>query len=296
MELNEIYIKTAKGQEEIQRRIYKLSANLRKVLIMVDGRSTATEMAERLIAMGNITLALTELEAGGFITSLSLARQSSILTSTVKPPLPSEPTENPQSERMLLESIWETDDRPATSTKSLSSIVSGGSLPGQPAFNLDKAKGFIRSILLSALGPSAERRIERVQAARSVEDLRVELDAIHELLPKVLPKHQAEQVWKQLEPIMQPFAPQSSQIASPAQPHFNMDKAKGLIRFILLGALGPSAAHRIERVEAAITVEALRFELQAIHEMLPKVLPKRQAEHAWKQLEPIILAIVLPPS
>lgn len=291
MELNEVYIKTAKGQEEIQRRIYKLSASLRKLLIMVDGHSTALAMTERLTSMGDITPALTELETGGFIASLTPAKPSppAPVAIPVAKLLPS--TENPQSERMLLQNIWEIDDNPSVLPPGSSSAAS---VP-QSRFNLDKAKGFIRSILLSAMGPSAERRIDRVEATTSVEELRVELDAIHELLPKVLSKRQAEQVWKQLEPIMQPVAPLSSQTVLPTQHAFNLDKAKGLIRFTLLGAMGPSAERRIDRVDAVTTAEALRVELEAIHEMLPKVLPKRQAEQVWKQLEPIIFSIALPP-
>jgi hypothetical protein len=293
MELKQVYIKTAKGQEEIQKRNYKLSASLRKLLIMVDGRSTAAEMMERLSAMGDITLALTELETNGFIASLTPPKPPPppppVSTSAVKS-LPS--AEDPQSERMLLQNVWETDDGWALSSGSSSSTAS----TPQSRFNLDKAKGFIRSILLSAMGPSAERRIDRVEATTSVEELRVELDALHELLPKVLPKRQAEQVWKQLEPIMQPLVlPPSQAASSAAQPQFNLDKAKGLIRFTLLGAMGPTAGRRIERIDAVTTVDALRVELEAIHELLPKVLSKRQAEQVWKQLEPIIFSIALPP-
>ncbi|MCB1822594.1 MAG: hypothetical protein KDI73_13615 [Candidatus Competibacteraceae bacterium] len=170
MELNQVYVKTAKGQEEIQSRTYKLPANLRKLLIMVDGCSTAGEMIERLTSLGDMTLALAELEAGGFI-----AFRTSPTSQTI----------------------------PASNT-------AGGALPvtslaeqaAEPQFNLDKAKSFARSILLSAMGPSAGRRIERIEAATTVEELRLEVDAIHEMLPKVLSKRQAEQAWKQLEPIM----------------------------------------------------------------------------------------------
>ena len=72
----------------------------------------------------------------------------------------------------------------------------------EPAFNLDKAKSFVRFTLLGAMGPAAGRRVERIEATRSAEELRVELDAIRDMLPKVLSKRQAELVWRQLEPIM----------------------------------------------------------------------------------------------
>jgi len=306
MEFQQVYIKTAKGQEEIQKRLYKLPASLRRLLIMVDGRSTAAEMIERLTSMGDIATALSELEAGGFIASLFPANKpppAPVLTPATKP-LPA--TDAPQSERMLLQNIWETGDWMSPSQPGASSTAGG---TPQPRFNLDKAKSFIRTLLLATMGPGAGHWIDRVEATKSVEELRVELDAIREMLPKVLSKRQAEQTWKQLEPILLPFSPlqfqeppafgpasQKVPTATPvAQPTFNMDKAKAMIRFTLLGAMGPSAGRRIERIEAVTTVEALRVELEAIHEMLPKVLSKRGAEQAWKQLEPIILSIALPP-
>ena len=305
MELQQVYIKTAKGQEEIQKRLYKLPASLRRLLIMVDGRSTAAEMIERLVSMGDITPALIELEAGGFIAPLSPANRPQPAPVSAPATKPPPAADAPQSERMLLQNIWETDDW-VSSLQPGSSATAGRT--SQPRFNLDKAKSFIRTLLLSTMGPGAGHWIDRVEATTSVEGLRVELDSIREMLPKVLSRRQAEQTWKQLEPILAPFAPlqfqeppvsgsvsQKIPAAAPvAQPTFNMDKAKGLIRFTLLGAMGPTAGRRIERIEAVTTVEALRVELDAIHEMLPKVLSKREAEQAWKQLEPIILSIALP--
>jgi len=44
--------------------------------------------------------------------------------------------------------------------------------------------------------------VERMDAARSVEALRAELGALRDILPKLLQKRQAQQVWEQLEPLM----------------------------------------------------------------------------------------------
>jgi len=262
MELHRIYIKTAKGLEEIQSRAYKLPTHLRRLLIMVDGRSTATELISRLTSLGNIELELAELAAGGFIA----------------PP------------------------------GSGSSAPGAASPPAPPEFNLDEAKYSIRSILLGTMGPAAEYRIECVEAVTTPDQLQVELNTLHELLPKLLSRQQAEPVWRQLEPIARALeqrassqshgaAPQTKPAAAsglPAHLEFNLAKAKDVIRFTLLGALGPSAAHRIERVEATATPEELRVELDAIRDMLPKVLSRRQAEQAWRQLEPIMISITEP--
>lgn len=275
MELNQVYLKTAKGQEEILNRAYKLSANLRRLLIMVDGRSTAADMASRLTMLGDVAAALIELEVGGFIATP---------TPRAAAPAAAAPESAPPSTR--------------------------------PGFNLDAAKNVIKSALLSAIGPAADYWIECVEATTTPEQLRLEFDAIHELLPRLLAEPQAEQTWRQMEPVMlsldrwmtnqannvtpPPPSPPASNaaateaVATPAPAEFNLDKAKGVIRFTLLGAMGPTASRRIERVDATTTPEALRVELDGIRDMLPKVLSKRQAEQTWRQLEPILQSISTP--
>lgn len=271
MQLNLIYTKTAKGLEEIQTRIHKLPAPLRRLLIMVDGHSSAADLIGRLTMLGDVQLALEQLAAGGFIT-----------------------------------------------VPAIHPVPDSAELPTLPEFNLDQAKSLIYSVLIGAMGPAAEHRIECVKAATAPEQLRTELEVIRDILTKMLSKAQAEQVWQQLEPIMlaldrrasfqsqepvtrpirsanKPVADSASDVSAlPEQAIFNLDKAKSFIRFTLLGAMGPSAARRIERIEAATTAEHLRLELDAIRDMLPKVLSKRQAEQTWRQLEPIMLSLHTP--
>lgn len=273
MQLNLIYSKTAKGLEEVQTRTHKLPAHLRRLLIMVDGHSTAADLIGRLSKWGDVALALEQLATGGFIAILGF-----------------EPSADPAASSLgLLE------------------------------FNLEQAKGLIHSVLLSAMGPAAEHRIECVEAVTEPEQLRLEIEILHDILLKMLPKTQAEQTWRQLEPIVlaldrwasfQPQDPVTRPTLPPkssgeptihedpslAPQAFNLDKAKGFIRFTLLGAMGPTAARRIERVEAATTPEQLRLELDAIRDMLPKVLSKRQADQTWRQLEPLMLSLYTPSS
>ena len=216
MELNQVYFKTSKGLEEIQNRTYKLAASLRRLLIMVDGRSTAAEMIQRLTTLGDVAIALGELEAGGFIASGASVEASAGSRVSVPPPKAvtirppaapagATPTPSPTpavnrtpalSEGAIMQDIWggETSAAPSPAQPLAQS--------GQPAFNLDKAKSFVRFTLLGAMGPAAGRRVERIEATHSAEELRVELDAIRDMLPKVLSKRQAELIWRQLEPIM----------------------------------------------------------------------------------------------
>lgn len=269
MELHKIYIKTAKGQEEIQHRTCKLSANLRRLLIMVDGRSTTAELVSRLTMLGDPAAGLAELDSGGFIAT----------------PAPRAPAPIPAA----LEPVAQ----PAPST-----------------FNLEAAKHVIQSALLNAIGPTAEYWIECVEATSTPDQLRIEFDAIRELLPRLLTEPQADQTWRQMEPVMLSLerwlahrangatsSPVSSSIGAESAPaEFNLAKAKHVIRVNLIDAMGPAAIRRIERIDAAMTPELLRVELDAVRDMLPKVLSKRQAELVWRQLEPIMQSINTPSS
>lgn len=152
MDTSRVLVKTAKGQEEIRTKAHKLSPRLRRLLILVDGRSTVGETLARLAVLGDgLADQLETLLREGFLAPLD---------------------------------------------------GTTGALAPQAPFNLDKAKGFARYVLLGSLGPVGARRVERIDAATSAGELRAELDDLREVLPKLLPKRQAKQVWDQLEPLM----------------------------------------------------------------------------------------------
>jgi len=69
MDPNSTYVKTAKGQQEVQSRAFGLPLRSRTLLIMVDGRATAGMVIDKGKAAGNATAyaAMQELEAQGFI-------------------------------------------------------------------------------------------------------------------------------------------------------------------------------------------------------------------------------------
>ncbi|WP_295388894.1 hypothetical protein [uncultured Thiodictyon sp.] len=263
-------IKTAKGQDEIRTKANKLSMRSRRFLILVDGQSTVGDLLTRLAVLGDdIEALLEDLVADGFLAPRD----------TLPPPRAAAPA------------------------------AQAPSLPTE--FNLDKAKGFARYIVLGNLGPLGGRRAERIEAARSAGELRVELDELREQLPKLLPKRQAKQVWDQLEPLIlsatvadDVLAPRDRVPDTPAAPppapataapplpaDFNLDKAKGFARYIVLGALGPVGARRAERIEAARSPGDLRLELEDLREALPKLLSKRQAQQVGEQIEPLIQSI-----
>lgn len=67
MDKNQVYIKTAAGEEAVRQRTRLVQRNLRNVLIMVDGYSTAGELGQRFGNAGVVQAALEELEQAGFI-------------------------------------------------------------------------------------------------------------------------------------------------------------------------------------------------------------------------------------
>ncbi|WP_295453941.1 hypothetical protein [uncultured Thiodictyon sp.] len=173
MDRRQVLIKTAKGQDEIRTKANKLSMRSRRFLILVDGHSTVDELLTRLAVLGDdIEVLLEELVTGGF-----LAPRGGAANAAPRP-------------------------QPAPNAAPLPQSAPNAAPPPQHAeFNLEKAKGFARYIVLGNLGALGGRRAERIEAARSAGELRVELDDLREMLPKLLSKRQAKQVWDQLEPL-----------------------------------------------------------------------------------------------
>jgi len=70
MDMTTVYAKTAKGQEEISARSYKLGHKLRLVLILVDGKLSVADHQAKAGALGDVVVLMDELERGGFIERL----------------------------------------------------------------------------------------------------------------------------------------------------------------------------------------------------------------------------------
>jgi len=66
MHCNQIPIKTIKGQQEIKTRSHRMPIELRRILIMVDGHSTISQLVKKLTGFGEIDKLLAQLEADGF--------------------------------------------------------------------------------------------------------------------------------------------------------------------------------------------------------------------------------------
>jgi hypothetical protein len=179
MDHSQVLIKTAKGKEEVRTKAFNLSPSLRRLLLLVDGQSTVATTLSRLAALGgDVETELDALLAEGFVA--------------------------PQESRAALSSDGLRDcARRGEQVPSLQDAPPTGRAPTPPpAFNLEKAKGFARFIVLGYLGPVGAHRVERIDAARSAAQLRAELRDLREILPRLLQKRQAKRVWDQLEPLM----------------------------------------------------------------------------------------------
>lgn len=72
MEQGTILVKTAKGQEEIEKRTHKLAGRLRAVLFMVDGQRTVGDLLEQAGGLADqLADQLEELSAQGFLADSS---------------------------------------------------------------------------------------------------------------------------------------------------------------------------------------------------------------------------------
>lgn len=67
MNLDAILSKTAKGVEELETRKHKIDQRSRALLIVVNGKSTGTELLKKFEQMGDVTPMLEQLLANGFI-------------------------------------------------------------------------------------------------------------------------------------------------------------------------------------------------------------------------------------
>ena len=76
MNLLAVLSKTAKGAEEIATRKYKLYQRTRALLIVVNGKSTATEILKKFEQMPDVAQKMEFLLSGGFVAETAAAAQS----------------------------------------------------------------------------------------------------------------------------------------------------------------------------------------------------------------------------
>ena len=138
-----VLAKTPKGRDEIETRQHKLEQKLRMLLITVNGKLTAAELAAQFAKSGDVMPLLEQLLRDGFI-------QQAI----------------------------------------------------DPAAQLARARTGISAALTDALGPEAESIAIKIEAAKSLEELRGYLDSRRSALDTMLGKARAPIFWKKVDPLL----------------------------------------------------------------------------------------------
>lgn len=82
MNLQAIYVKTAKGQEEVATRAFQLPSRVRTLLVMVDGKTSAEQLVANTAALGDSATFFTMLVEGGFVEPVAAPAPAP----SVKPP------------------------------------------------------------------------------------------------------------------------------------------------------------------------------------------------------------------
>ena len=183
MHHHQVLVRTAKGQEEVRTLVSTLPPAQRRLLILIDEHDTVDETLRRFAVLGDdIETHLETLLAEGFLAPRPAVCEACGLTAD-------------QWELFAAGLLDPWEVHPA-----------GDPRHDEPIFNLEKAKDFARVTVLESLCPP-DGHVERIEAAQTVGELRVELDALRESLPKLLPQRQAEQIWARLEPLMLPLSP-----------------------------------------------------------------------------------------
>lgn len=182
-----VYTKTSKGAEEIKTRAYQLSPQLRRVLILVDGRSTGGELADRLKTLGDIPALLNELSQGGFIApaegSVVVAAKPAVPASAVAPASVAKPAAAAAPAVM---------SSPATAAKK-------DELP------LEEAKRRIRDQIYTLFGPMADPLVLKLEKCASYDSLRLHSEFCRKLVLENLGQRKADRFWTEVEPLLPPL-------------------------------------------------------------------------------------------
>jgi hypothetical protein len=154
--------KTPKGVREIETRENKLDHRLRALLIMVNGKATAGELSKKFEQIGDIAPLLQQLAAQGFIEVAGAAAATA----------------------------------PAAAGASAPGVAPGS------AEQLKQAQVALCVQLRNLLGPDADVVTAKVEACRSMTDLRAYFSQNRDMLDDWLGRSKGAQFWAKAEPLL----------------------------------------------------------------------------------------------
>lgn len=168
MDLNAVYKKTQKGQEEMAQRTV-LGMRERTLLVMVDGKTTAASLLARAQHMPDPQGILAKLIDGGFIAPDVPAPAAAPVAApeASAPPAPAAPAPLPQP-------------------------------------SMQEAVRFARRYISDSLGPHGDSLVEAIEKCKTLPDLRARLEKTREALEVIGSKRKAEEFWAGVQPRLPP--------------------------------------------------------------------------------------------
>ena len=167
MNPNSILAKTDKGAREIETRENKLDHRLRALLIMVNGKASAGELAKKFEQIGDIGPMLDQLAAQGFVVVQGGAGAA--------PAAPAAPAA--------------TAARPTTG-------------PAAGLGDLKRAQAELCMHLRNVLGPDADGLTAKIEACRSIPELRAFFEGQRDSLNEWLGKGKSAAFWAKADPYL----------------------------------------------------------------------------------------------
>ena len=271
MDLNTVYRKTQKGQEEIAQRTV-LGMRERTLLVMVDGKATVAQLLARAQHMPDPPALLAKLIDGGFIAADAAAAP------------------NPA----------------AASASSQAPAQAQAAPPEQQA--MQQTMRYAERFLDQVLGPQSEALAEAIAKCKTLPELRARLEKTRDVIEGMGKKRRAEEFWVAVQALLEgrqpptpgqasPTAPAAAPAAppaaapspppasAPAPPQPSIPEAVRFARRFLNDALGPNADALVEPIEKCKTLEELRAAMEKTRDALAASGSRRKAEEFWKGVE-----------
>ena len=166
MDMNAVYKKTQKGQEEMAQRTV-LGMRERTLLVMVDGKTTAADLLARAKHMPEPQGLLAKLIEGGFIAV-------EIPSAPVPPAAPPPPP--------------------------VAAPAAAAPPSPLPPPSMQEAVRFARRFISDSLGPHGDSLVEAIEKCKTLPELRARLEKTREALAVAGSKRKAEEFWAGVQP------------------------------------------------------------------------------------------------
>lgn len=166
IDLGAMYVKTAKGQDEIATRAHRLPQRERSLLVMVDGKTTARDLIARTAQLGDSAAFFTRLVEEGFVEAAAAVAASA-------PAAPSRPLA-------------------AAKVAPLAQAPGAGAALPRDVVMLASRK------IAELLGPSGDVFAARLEACRGRDDFIQQLEKCREVVAGVAGRQAADKFWEEL--------------------------------------------------------------------------------------------------